>query len=202
MRDSIENPPPDVGSCLRYGWALYQRDPWLLSLATVLAALINFLASWVPFASMLTYMPLLAGLYLMVVRIDDGRPTTIGNLFDGFQYFFLPLVVASVLTSLLITLGIILLVLPGIYLALAYGFVALMIVDRKLDFWPAMEASRKLITAHFWQYLLLALLLGVVLIVSCIPFGLGLPIAVPVCLAAHYHFYRALVPAPAAASLD
>jgi uncharacterized membrane protein len=201
MNDLQQNPTPDIGSCLRYAWALYQRDPWLLSAAAVVAGLINFAASWIPFANMLTSMPLLAGLYLMVMRIDEGRPTTIGNLFDGYQYF-LPLVISSVLTSLLIGLGIFLLVLPGIYLALAYGFTALMIIDRKLDFWPAMEASRKLITANFWQYFLLAMVLMLAFVVSSIPFGLGLPIAVPVCLAAHYHFYRALVPTPAAASAE
>jgi uncharacterized membrane protein len=134
------------------------------------------------------------------MRIDDEQPVEIGRLFDGYQQF-LPLVLASVLTSALVTIGLILLVLPGLYLALAYGFTVLMIVDRGFDFWPAMEASRKLITANFLRYLLLALVLGVICIISAIPFGLGLPIAIPVCLAAHYRFYRGLSPRAASAGV-
>jgi hypothetical protein len=53
--------PPDIGTCIAEGWTLYRRDPWLLSGATVLAAFINYLAGWIPFANLLTYLPLLGG---------------------------------------------------------------------------------------------------------------------------------------------
>jgi hypothetical protein len=57
-----------------------------------------------------------------------------------------------------------------------------------------MERSRKTITPVFWPYLGLILVLGVITIAAALPFGLGLPIAVPVCLAAQYRFYRRLNP--------
>ncbi len=186
---------PDIGNCLREGWQLYLKQPMLLSGATALVVLLNALASWIPFANMLVAPPLLAGLYLMILSLDRGEPLRIGRLFDGFS-FFVPVVIASVLVSVIVTIGIFLLLLPGIYAAVVYGITTLLIVDRGLDFWPAMETSRKTLHRHFWPYLVLVLLLGILLILGSIPFGLGLLVAVPVCIAAQYCFYRDLAPAP------
>ena len=63
------------------------------------------------------------------------------------------------------------------------------IVDRNLDFWPAMEHSRKTITAHFWTYTGFVLVVLLIVFLASLPLGLGLPIALPVCLAAQYFFY-------------
>lgn len=184
---------PDIGTCLSEGWELFKQRPWLLIGATLIAGLINGLAANVPFANLLTYPVLVAGLYLMIMRLESGRPLALSNLFDALPRI-LPLVLASVVTSLLIVLGLVLFVIPGLYLAVAYGFTTLNIIDRDLDFWPAMESSRKTITSVFWPYLGLILVLGVITIAAALPFGLGLPIAVPVCLAAQYRFYRRLNP--------
>lgn len=183
--------PPDIGTCLSEGWELFKQRPWLLIGATLIAGLINGLASNVPFANLLTYPVLLAGLYLMIMRLDGDRPLALSNLFDALPRV-LPLVAASLLTSLLTVLGLVLFIIPGLYLAMAYGFTTLNIVDRNMDFWPAMENSRTTITSVFWPYAGLILLLGVITIIAALPFGLGLPIAVPVCLAAQYRFYRRL----------
>ena len=193
-------PNPDITTCLKEGWDLYQRDPWLLSGATLIVGLINFVAGWVPFATLLTYPVLLGGLYLMIMRLDAGERPGMSALFDALPQF-LPLVLASLAISALVFIGLILLVLPGLYLALAYGFTNLIIVERKLDFWPAMEASRRMVTEHFWNYLLLMLLFLALCIIGSIPFGLGLLVAVPVCLAAQYRYYRHINAEPSAAEI-
>lgn len=191
MRDT-ESASIDIGAAMAEGWATYKREPLLLSSATLLLLVINTIATNIPFLNMVLYGPMLAGLYILVMCVARGENASFGNLFDGFRRFFVPTVLASVVTSILITLGILLLVLPGIYLALAYGFTYMYIVDRQLDFWPAMEASRKTITAHFWQYLVLALLFLVICLLGAIPFGLGLLVAMPLCMAAQYCVYRDL----------
>lgn len=182
---------PDIGQCLSEGWALYQKDPVLLSGATILMAVICGIAGLVPLAGTLVYPPLLAGLYTMIIRLDRGESITISNLFDGFQRF-LPLIIASILISVFVTIGLILLVLPGLYLLIVYSFSTLLIIDQKQDFWPAMENSRKIIHAHFWSYALVALVLALICIIASLPLGLGLIIAAPVCLAAQYRYYQAV----------
>ncbi|MFK8042467.1 hypothetical protein [Congregibacter sp.] len=182
---------PDAGVCLRDGWALYKQEPWLLSGATILLGVICGVVGLIPFAGALVYPPLLAGLYSMIIRLERGETITISNLFDGFQ-FFVPLIIASILMSIFISIGLFLLVLPGLYLVIVYGFTNLMIIDKKMDFWPAMEASRKLIHANFWSYTVLLLVLMVICVAASIPMGLGLIVAVPLCLSAQYRFYRAV----------
>lgn len=182
---------PDTIAYIAEGWQIYKREPVLLSGVTLLMVICSAIAGSIPFASALVTPPLLAGIYVMVMRIERGDQVRFSNYFDGFRWW-LPLVLASLVMSLFISLGILLLVLPGLYLALAYGFTSLNIIDAGQNFWPAMENSRKLITANFWQYLLLALLFLLICILGAIPFGLGLLVAVPVCLAAQYAFYRDL----------
>lgn len=182
---------PDIGTCLREGWALYTQRPALLSGATALVALINAVASWIPLANLLTYPVLLAGLYLLVMRVEAGEAVSLNVLFDGFSQI-LPLVLASLLSGLLIAIGLLILVVPGVYLAIAYGFTTLNIIDRGLDFWPAMEASRKEITQHFLGYVGLGLILLALIFAGALAFGVGLLVALPVCIAAHYRFYRRL----------
>lgn len=182
---------PDIGDCLREGWQLYLKEPLLFSGATALAALLMALASWIPLAHMFLAPPLLAGMYLMIISVDRDEPVSIRRLFDGFS-FFVPVVLSSVLISLIVSIGLVLLVLPGIYAALVYGITTLLIVDRGMDFWPAMESSRKTLHVYIWPYLLLALLLSVIFVLASIPLGLGLLVAVPVCMGAQYRFYRSI----------
>jgi uncharacterized membrane protein len=182
---------PDIGDCFSEGWALYRKDPVLLSGATILMAVICGIVGLIPLLGTVVYPPLLAGLYSMIIRLDRGESITIQNLFDGFQQF-LPLLIASLLISLFVAIGLFLLVLPGLYLLVIYGFTTLFIVDGKQDFWPAMESSRRILHAHFWGYALFALLLAVICIIASLPLGLGLIIAAPVCLAAQYRYYLAV----------
>lgn len=181
----------NIGAYISEGWEIYKREPLLLSAATLLQIVLSSIAVNIPFANMVLYGPLIAGLYIMVMRLERGEELTFGNYFDGFKTF-VPLALASVVTSLFISIGILLLVLPGIYLAIAYGFTFLNILDRKMDFWPAMETSRKVITAHFWTALGLTFLFVVLCLLGAIPFGLGLLVAIPVCIGAQYRFYTDL----------
>jgi len=155
----------------------------------------------IPFATLITYPLLLAGLYVMIIRLDAGESVALGNLADGLPRF-VPLLVASVVISLLVTLGLMLLVLPGIYLAVAWGFTTLNIIDRDMDFWPAMEDSRRTITAHFLPYFGLVLIMLVLVALGSLPLGLGLLVAIPVCLGAQYRFYRRLLPRDGAVELS
>ena len=151
--------------------------------------IIMAIVGWIPFAGLLVAGPLLGGLYILIIKIDRGEAFTFSNYFDAFQ-LFLPLLLATILTGLLIFCGTLLFILPGIYLTIAYAFTTLNIVDGGLDLWPAMEKSRTDITAHFGDYFLLAVVMFLIVMVSAIPFGLGVCFTLPICLAAQYCFYK------------
>jgi uncharacterized membrane protein len=100
------------------------------------------------------------------------------NYFWGFRHF-LPLLLFTIVSSVLITIGIMLLVVPGIYLSVAYLFAPYLIIEKNIDFWPAMEISRKKINRSFFGLLGFFIILLFINLLGCIPMGLGLFITVP-----------------------
>ena len=53
------------------------------------------------------------------------------------------------LQTLLVVMGIILFVLPGIYLAVAFSLALPLLVEKEMGIWQALETSRKAMT-HCW----------------------------------------------------
>ena len=76
---------------------------------------------------------------------------TVETAFAGFSNRFLHLFLGSFVSLLLTALGFLCLILPGIYLWVAWIFTLPLIMDKRLDFWSAMELSRKMVTRHWWK---------------------------------------------------
>ena len=96
------------------------------------------------FAGALCY-PLLAGLNLIGTRRAADQPAEINEMFSHFG-LFMPLFITGLGITALIYLGMFLLLLPGIYLGVAYSLAVPLLVERNLSPWQAMEASRKAIS--------------------------------------------------------
>lgn len=125
------------------------------------------------FAITVATYPFMAGLMLIGIRQSVGLPIDFKMAFSCFGYT-LPLVIASFLVSLLSFVGFMLLVIPGIYLSIAYLLVIPLIIDKDMGPWQAMETSRKAIHQHWFKVFGLYILMGFILILSTIPMGLGL----------------------------
>jgi hypothetical protein len=119
-----------------------------------------------------------AGLMYMGVRRAAGRPLTWKMIFDGFS-MAVKLIIASILMTLLVASGFVLLILPGIYLAVGYTMTLPLMLDRGLDPWQAMETSRKAIHKVWWKVFGLFFVMGLLYLVSTIPLGIGLIWTVP-----------------------
>lgn len=82
------------------------------------------------------------------------------------------------LTLILIVIGIILLI-PAIYLGVAYTFAVPLVVERRLEFWAAMEASRRTITHQWFGIFALLFVLGLINFAGACLCGLGLLVTAP-----------------------
>ena len=122
--------------------------------------------------------PLSAGFVIAALQIVKKQNTVIGDFFKGFKYF-VPLVLANVSMTILVFLGIILLIIPGIYIAVSYSFTIHLILDRKMDFWPAMETSRKIVTKRWFSVFGFSIVLGLINLGGALLLGLGLLVTVP-----------------------
>ena len=103
-----------------------------------------------------------------------------------------PLIITAVVMMLLIYLGMILLLIPGIYLGVAYLLAVPLVVERGLSPWQALEASRKAITQHWFKVFGLFIVLGLIVIVSAIPLGIGLVWTIPLMVVAMGVLYRTI----------
>ena len=95
--------------------------------------------------------------------------------------------------GIFIALGLVALIVPGIYLAVAYTFVPLFIVFGKIEFWDGMEFSRKLVTKKWWNIFGFVLLLMLINMVGALAFLVGLLFTIPLSYCAIYVAFEDIV---------
>lgn len=140
-------------------------------------------------AIMAAIYPFMAGIAMLGVRRAVDLPISYQEAFAYFAYVS-PLVIAGVLMSILMTLGFLLLIIPGIYLSVAYMFTVPLVVEKNLSAWQAMETSRKAVTRHWFKFFFTLLILGIIFVLSAIPLGLGLIWTYPMLVAVMGILYR------------
>ncbi|MEN9213626.1 MAG: hypothetical protein Q6K12_00135 [Gloeomargarita sp. DG_1_6_bins_138] len=173
-----------IGDYISRGWELLQPKIGLFISYTALLAGINVFLAFIPIpllgglVSFIVSPALNAGLFIVAYKHLLGESVEFSDFFKGFErlgVFFM----ATWLRGLFTTVGILLLIVPGIYLWVAYIFVELMIIDQNLNWWPAMEMSRQLITRKFFPMFGFLLLLVLINFGGALLCGLGLLVTVP-----------------------
>jgi len=185
----------NIGDYFSRGWEIFKQYAWAFVVFTLVTFLIALALSLLPsplgmrasgdaaigggniLANILS--PILGvGYYFVAFQIMRNREYGFGDFFHGFKKF-LPVFLTALISGILIGIGFVLLILPGIYLAVAYLFAQLFVIDKNLSFWSAMEASRKVITKKWFSFLGLGLLLALVNILGLIILGVGLLVTIP-----------------------
>ncbi len=136
--------------------------------------------------------PFYAGYSIVAFKLASGQPLQFNDFFKGFNYF-LPLFLASLASTLLVCIGFVLLLLPGIYLAIGYMFTTFLVIDYRMEFWQAMEMSRTIISRHWFSFFGFACVLFVLNMLGALAFGIGLLITIPVTSCAAAIAYKEIV---------
>lgn len=183
----------DIGNCVSRGWALVRDNIGLLVGGTLLIWLVVLGLSLVPvvgwLAGIFVNPVLTGGLFYVFIRRIRGDVPSIGDAFNGFSLAFLPLALAGLVSSLLIALGLLLCLLPGIYLAVGYAFALPLVVDKRLEFWTAMEVSRRVVHRQWWTMFGLAIVAGLIVIGGVLLCLVGVLFTAPIAIAAMMYAY-------------
>lgn len=142
--------------------------------------------------SALVLMPMAVGLSFVSVAVALGLSPNPKSLF-GWYDNTLKIFMTGVLANLMIVLGLLLLVLPGIYLMVSYQIALPLAVDKKLGPWEALETSRKVIGRHWFLVLGYDIAVGLVLTVSAMLLGIPLIWTLPLMVIAFGILYRTMV---------
>jgi hypothetical protein len=176
-----------VGGVLEQSLSLYQRFFWRFAATTAVVMVVLDLISALAATAGSTGGAALWGLLSIVLgligtfwvqgaltfAVDDVRDgridTTIGELYRRTQPFLVALVVAGVLAGLGIGIGLLLFIVPGLYLISRWALIVPTIVLEKRSAGEAFKRSSELTEGHRWTVLGVVV---VVLIVSVVISGI------------------------------
>lgn len=175
---------PGAGSALGRGWT-EMKENFLVFLLAVLvvsvfmvpmnldggnrddSALVGILETAYMF---LLYPIINYGADLIFLRGVRGDKVEVKSIFDGFQNY-VNIILASLLTTGLIGIGLVVFIIPGIYVACRLAFVAYLVMDEGLDPIAAVEASWRITRGHAWKIFVLGFasififILGLILLI-------------------------------------
>ncbi len=183
--------PPEVvqvraSHWISEGWELVKAD---MGNYVLLAIVFTLLSSMVP---IIIQGPLIAGLHIFTMKKLLGRRAEFADLFLGFNYF-VPTLVASLVIALFVSIGTLFCIIPGLVVAAMYKFTYLFIVDKRMDFWPAMEASHAIVKRDYFGFTMFLILLVLVDVLGALCCIVGIFVALPVTFAAITVAYKELV---------
>ncbi|HKW28105.1 MAG TPA: protein kinase [Verrucomicrobiae bacterium] len=179
----------NIGYCLSRGWNLVMQNFWPVVGVVALIGLLQHAANST-LIGLVVGGPLSGGLWLYFLKKIRSGKADVGTAFSGFAVAFVPLFLGGLVTLLLVLAGLICLVLPGIYLAVAWAFTLMLIADKGLDFWPAMELSRRVISKHWWKFLWFFIVLGLIELAGLSVCLIGIFVAAPIAMAALAYAYE------------
>jgi uncharacterized membrane protein len=186
----VWTPQPGIrsqtGRWIGEGWEMVKDD---LGVYVALALITLLLGAMVPF---IIQGPLTAGFFIFCMKKTLNRHAEFADLFTGFN-FFVPALVASLVIALFVSIGTLFCIIPGIVIAASCKFTYLFIVDKRMDFWPAMQASHAVVKNDYFgftMFLVAMTLLNVLGVVCCL---VGVLVTIPISVAAITVAYRDIV---------
>ncbi|MBC8326820.1 MAG: DUF975 family protein [Verrucomicrobia subdivision 3 bacterium] len=148
--------------------------------------LVNFIQGLIILATMIP------GLVMMGIAI--GAP-----LLEAIRTKSVPDIGGA--SVLLIIAGVFVMILPALYLGICWAFALPLAVDRRIDFWQAMQTSRKVVNKHWFQLFFFFMIVGIIAELGILACGVGLlftaPLAFCINMAAYEHLFGARTGNPA-----
>lgn len=194
-----------IKEALKRGWDLFTKHWVTLLLLGVMFVILgaiqemfdkdmywfNPIAWIVMIASIIVQILVQIGATKLLLNIEDGREVELMSVFSHKNLFW-KYIGASILCSVMIMVGLVLLIIPGLYLFSRFGFTLTALVDRNLGIKEAFKASSDMTEGMRLKVLGFVAVIILLNILGAIPFGLGLVISIPVTALAWMHVYRTL----------
>lgn len=196
-----------IRETLSYGWETAKAHLPFFVVVILITGAVNF-APNILLRGIREEVPILSGLLSLALwlismlvslgaikislKIVDKKNAEIADLFNGYDQL-LNFVIASIIYAILVGIGLILLVVPGVIFGIKYHFYSYLIVDKHLGPLEALKRSGDITKGSKWNLFLLGLASGLVNVVGFLALGIGLFITIPLTMLAYAHVYRKLL---------
>ncbi|MBU4366142.1 MAG: hypothetical protein KKF10_03325 [Verrucomicrobia bacterium] len=173
------------GEWIQQGWELYKANIGIWIVASLLVIVISVATLGILSG------PMMAGMaWMALVLVDRKEPKPqMGDVFKGFDYFlqsFLFYLVWGVImlavsfVTLIPCIGTLVVIVVSIALNTALMFGLFLIVDKKMEFWPASMLSLNVVKPNFFPLLGLLVVAGLIGQVGSIACGIGVIVTMPI----------------------
>lgn len=173
------------GEWIQQGWELYKSNIGVWIVASLLAIVISVATGFI------LYGPMMAGLVWMALAMVEQKELKpqIGDVFRGFDYFLqaflfclvwgVIVMAASFLLNLIICVGTVIAIALSLAVETALMFGLFLIVDQKMQFWPASLQSFEMVKPNFFPLLGLFLVASILSSLGAIACGVGFIVTMP-----------------------
>jgi uncharacterized membrane protein len=126
--------------------------------------------------NLLVIKPIAYGVSFAHLQAARDDPLEFRDMFEAF-YTYWTAVLASLLVSVIVGIGIVLLIVPGIIFACKLAFTPYLVVDRQMTVIEAVQQSWRMTSGHAWRVFLVGLLAIPLALVGLMFCGVGIIIA-------------------------
>ena len=197
-----------ISEALQFGWDTTKSNIGFFIGLLIVAGLIQYvpdivaeiieadapdLSLIIRIASYVLSMIIGMGIIKICLRFCDGEKGEFSDLFSCYPLFFKYLI-GSILYGLIVVVGLILLIIPGIVWAIKFQFFDYLIVDKGLGPIDALEKSSEITRGVKWDLFIFAILLGIINLMGFVCLLVGLFVTIPITMVATAFVYRKLMP--------
>ena len=178
-----------------FGWAKTKQHAWFIVLTFIISSIIVSAVKFVPVIDAVVSMMVGLSICSLSLLISRDQHFTFEDLYKPLLSAkrVLKFFVLVLLYAVAVTIGTILLVVPGIYIATRFKFFPYIVIENenaKLS--ELIKMSYRLTAGHFWDVFLFLVVVAIVNIIGAALLMVGLFITVPVSIFASAYVYNKL----------
>ena len=194
------------GEAIKFGWTTVKNNFGFFICIFIIMGLIHFapncighLIGWgksgrtfvINIISLILSVIVTMGFINIALKLSDAQKAQIADLFTCVP-LFLNFIIGSILYVLIVFAGMIILIIPGIVLAIKFHFYSYLIIDQGLGPIEALKKSSSITKGVKWNLFLFGLLLAAINILGVIALFVGTAVTMPIVVVALAFVYRQL----------
>lgn len=203
----------DIGKALTSGFNVLHKNPKIFVPALIMAIISTYmqtipipsftsdsilgvvdlveLMNWSIFFILVAVITGLVNVFLsgMIVRMTydaTRRRLDIGKAANAVLKRYIPLLIASIVFGIIVMLGFVALIIPGIFLSIKLVFFSYAILIDNEDIVGSLKKSWRMVKGKWWNVFALMLIIGLVSIMVGIPVGILVLVSQPLYLIANF----------------
>ena len=199
-----------IGEAIRFGWERFKDNIGPLAVAAMAVLAVNLVFSLLQRSVTGSFSRFILGLLSffvsqviamgwlrMSLNIVDGKPADVSDFFQRVD-LLIPYTIACLIFSLVVAIGLVLLIVPGLYAAATFGYYGFRVIEHERNATEALSDSATITRGERWHILgfigvlILLNILGLLLLV------VGVIVTLGISLIAVAYVYRQLAGPPTA----